>query len=69
MKPRFFVFCSECSFEHELKTKSDMMKFCSNCGTKLRGIKIPGKKYFECKDEIKNIGICMWFGIETMFAE
>lgn len=70
MKPKLFVFCRECgSFEHEIKIKSDLYKFCPLCGKKLKGAKIPGKKYLECIEEIKGLGVGMWFGIETMFVE
>lgn len=70
MKPKLFVFCSECgNFEHEIKTKKDLYKYCPLCSKKLKGVKIPGKTYFESKGEIENIGVCMWFGIETMFDE
>lgn len=70
MKPKLFVFCSGCgSFEKEIKTKKELIKYCPKCGLKLRGLKIPIKIYNKAKKDIEGLGIAMWFGIEDMFKE
>jgi len=70
MKSKLFVYCSDCGgFDREVKTKKDLYKFCPMCGKELKGVKIPLNVYNLAKDEIKNIGINMWFGIEDMFKD
>lgn len=68
MKPKLFVFCSGCGdFDKDVRTKKDLYKFCPMCGEKLRGVKIPLNQYLKDRDQIKTVGINMWFGIESMF--
>lgn len=70
MKSKLFVFCPDCgSFDHEVKTKKDLYKFCPLCGKNLKCVKIPWKKYIKSEDEINNLGVCMWYGIETLFDD
>ena len=70
MKSKLFVYCNDCGgFDKEIKSKKDLYKFCPMCGKKLKGVKIPLNQYLKCKNEIKSIGVNMWFGIETIFSE
>lgn len=68
MTSKLFIFCSGCgSFDKEINNKKELINYCPDCGCKLRGLKIPLKIYNKEKENIKGLGVSMWFGIEDAF--